>query len=82
VQAAASTTFVEAGRGPAGGRGLGGVLVPPAAWVHHGPVNPIARRRETTYHGCMTTLQAPKRAGYMNPISQLKAALMGGMVAV
>jgi hypothetical protein len=30
----------------------------------------------------MTTLQAPKRAGHMNPILQLKAALMGGMVAV
>jgi hypothetical protein len=72
----------DAGRRAAGDGGPGCVLVPPAAWVHHAPVNPIARRRETTYHGCMTTLQAPKRAGYMNPISQLKAALMGGMVAV
>jgi hypothetical protein len=84
VQAAASTTFGDAGRRAAGGRGWGpgGVLVPPAAWVHHAPVNLIARFRETTYHGGMTTLQAPKRAGYMNPISQLEAALMGGMVAV
>jgi hypothetical protein len=95
VQAAASTTFGDAGRRGAGagrraampgcgrpGVGSGRRPGPPAAWVHHAAVNTIALRWETTYHGCMTTLQAPKRAGYMNPISQLKAALMGGMVAV
>jgi hypothetical protein len=72
----------DTGRAAGGGGPGGGVPVPPAAWVHHAPVNTIALRWETTYHGCMTTLQLPKRAGYMNPVSQLEAALTGGMVAV
>jgi hypothetical protein len=45
-------------------------------------VNTIARSRETTYHGNMTTWQAQKRDGRMNPIPQLEAALIGGVVAV
>ena len=49
---------------------------------HNAPVNTIALCGETTYHGYMTTWQAPKRAGYMNPISQLEAALIGEVVAV
>jgi len=48
-------------------------------------LNTIALSRRTTYHGLMTTWQAPKRAGYINPFSQLEAALAGlevGVVAV
>jgi hypothetical protein len=63
--------------GPGGGRpGAAG------AQVRNAPVNTIALCGETIYHGYMTTWQAQKRAGYMNPISQLEAALIGGVVAV
>jgi len=70
-----------------------GFAPPPAraartARIHIAPVNTIALCCATTYHGYMTTWQMPKRAGYLNPISQpgvaLKtgAALIGGVVAV
>jgi NRPS condensation-like uncharacterized protein len=45
-------------------------------------VNTIALSCATTYHKYMTTWQTPIRAGYSNPISQLDAALIGGVVAV
>jgi hypothetical protein len=50
--------------------------------VQNAPVNTIALSRETTYHGYMTTWKPTKRDGHMNPISQLEAALIGGVVAV
>jgi len=46
------------------------------------PENTIALSWTTTYHRYMTTWRTPKRAGYLNPISQLEAALIGGVVAV
>jgi hypothetical protein len=52
------------------------------ARFHNASVNTIALSCATTYHGCMTTWQTLKRGGYMNPISQLEAALIGGVVAV
>ena len=58
------------------------------AQFHNASVNTIALSCGTAYHGYMTTGQTPKRAGYMNPISQLgaalkpRAALIGGVVAV
>ena len=45
------------------------------------PENTIVRFRAATYPGYMTTRQAPKRPGYMNPTSRLLAALNGGVVA-
>ncbi len=74
-----------------GGHGSGGAngdyAPPPAreartARLHNASVNTIALSCATTYHGYMTTWQTLKRAGYMNPISQLEAALIGGVVAV
>ena len=38
-------------------------------------------RGRPAYPGYMTTRQAPKRLGYMNPASRLLAALTGGVVA-
>lgn len=35
----------------------------------------------SAYYGCMTTRQAPKRPGSMNPAPRLSAALTGGVVA-
>jgi hypothetical protein len=46
------------------------------------PENTIALSRAPTYHEHMTTWQPPKRAGYLNPVSQLDAALIGGVVVV
>ena len=43
--------------------------------------NTIALSWTTTYHGYMTTWQLLKRARYLNPVSQLDAALIGGVVA-
>ena len=54
--------------------------VPPS--FKNAPVNTIALSCATTYYGYMTTWQPLKRAGYSNPISQLEAALIGGVVAV
>ena len=54
---------------------------PRTCYFRRGPVNTIARCCATTYHGHMTTWQPPKRAGYFNPVSQLEAALIGGVVA-
>ena len=45
------------------------------------PENTIARFRLLAYHGYMTTRQAPKRPGFMNPAPRLSAALTGGVVA-
>ena len=53
-----------------------------APGVRDAAVNTIALSGETTYHEYMTTWQAQKRDGHMNPISQLEAALIGGVVAV
>ena len=65
-----------------------GVDVPGAGWPDNpecnAPENTIALSRGTTYHRDMTTWQTPKRAGYMNPVSELAAALIGlayGVVA-
>ena len=75
-------------RGPGDRRGPGGVPVPRAPPTAMSPrfamrrVNTIALSRETTYHRYMTTRQAQKRDGHMNPLSRLEAALIGGVVAV
>ncbi len=58
---------------------------PVRAQVQNALRKTIARCHMTTYHGDMTTWQALKRAGYIYPFSQLKAALAGlevGVVAV
>jgi hypothetical protein len=74
--------------GPGRRRGPGDVPVPRAPAtamsprVRNAAVNTIALSRETTYHEYMTTWQPQKRDGHMNPISQLEAALIGGVVAV
>jgi len=49
----------------------------PAHRLINAAENTIARSWGTTYHGCMTTWQATKRGGCMDPISQLAAALIG-----
>ena len=80
----------SARRGPGGGGrsgrrpGVAGARHRDAAGARarNAAVNTIALSRETTYHRYMTTRQAQKRDGHMNPVSQLEAALIGGVVAV
>jgi hypothetical protein len=43
--------------------------------------NTIARFPLSAYHGYMTSRQAPKRSGSMNPAPRLSAALADGVVA-
>ena len=45
------------------------------------PKNTIARFPASVYYRYMTSRQAPKRPGYMNPASRLSAALADGVVA-
>ena len=45
------------------------------------PENTIARFPASAYHGYMTSRQAPKRPGYMNPAPRLSAALACGVIA-
>ena len=45
------------------------------------PENTMARFPASVYHRHMTSCQAPKRPGCMNPVPRLSAALAGGVVA-
>jgi hypothetical protein len=53
----------------------------PGTASRNAPENTIARFPPSAYHGYMTSRQAPKRPGYMNPAPRLSAALAGGVVA-
>jgi len=53
----------------------------PAPAPRNAPENTIARFPASVYHRYMTSRQAPKRPGYMNPAPRLSAALAGEVVA-
>jgi hypothetical protein len=53
----------------------------PGTASRNAPENTIARFPPAPYHGYMTSRQAPKRAGYMNPAPRFSAALASGVVA-
>jgi hypothetical protein len=54
---------------------------PHKTYGHHAGTNVNLAGAVSAYHGHMTSRQAPKRPGYMNPAPWLSGVLAGGVVA-